>query len=276
MPWLTTPEKYHQVLEYKWEPTGVKTRVATILSKMIEYRGQKLFRAGRKNQETSSTLLFMTFDLAKIGIHDVVVLFKSSADQSEAIQPYKTSIGPHPVTLYPLDFAAPQLGNLSFAFEVYIGSPEIEHFNYTSLSYYYSVHRFDALFGQQLWASSVDQVGTDVELVTTDGTRFHAHKFILAARSKVFAAQFQDDATQGEQDLEMNFQDAPSLEQFLKFLYTGELEGAVNPKLLAKTYNVQSLIILCEEGLRGQDQLAVNLDGLTMMLKTIPGVLEIQ
>ena len=107
----------------------------------IKYRGEKLFRAGLKNQETSSTLLFMSIDLPKTGIHDVVVLFKSPTDELEVIKPYKTSIGPHPVQLYTLDFAAPQSGNLSFAFEVYIGSPETEYF--PSPAYCYSVKRFD-------------------------------------------------------------------------------------------------------------------------------------
>ncbi len=108
MPWFPTLRKYHQILGYKWGPTDVQTRVATILSKMIKSCGEKLFRAGLKNQETSSTLLFMSIDRPTIGIHDVVVLFKSPTEELEVIKPYKTSIRPHPVQLYTLDFAAPQ------------------------------------------------------------------------------------------------------------------------------------------------------------------------
>ncbi len=126
MSWLPTAQKYHQVLGYKWKPTGVQTRVATILSKMIKFRGEKLFRAGLKNQEASSTLLFMTFDLAKIGIHDIIVLYKSLAGESEVMEPIETSIGRHPIQLYTLDFAAPQSGNPRYTFEVYIGSPELK------------------------------------------------------------------------------------------------------------------------------------------------------
>ena len=276
MSWFPTPQKYHQVLGYKWEPNGVQTRVATIKSNRIKFRGKKLFQARLINKEASSTLLFWTFDLSEIGIHDVVVLYKSPNNESEVMQRIGDANGCS-TQLYTLDFAAPQSGNLSFYFEVYIGSREIEYF--PSLAYSYSVQRFDQLLGQQLWSSSVDQVGTDVELLTTNGTRFHAHKCILVARSNVFAARFQDDATQGD-DLEMNFQDAPSLEQFLKFMYTGQLEGAVSPELLelAKTYNVQSLIFLCEEGLRGPDfaTLSVMLEMLKINSDSISGILEIK
>ena len=69
------------------------------------------------------------------------------------------------------------------------------------------------------------------------------------------------------------------MNQFLKFLYTGQLEGAVNPKLLELAKPTESshssIIILCEEGLSGQDMLAEGLTSLTMMLKTKPDVLEL-
>ena len=61
------------VLEYKWRPSGIERRVGTILSKMIKFRGEILFRVGVKKEESTSTLLFMTFDAAKMGIDKVAV-----------------------------------------------------------------------------------------------------------------------------------------------------------------------------------------------------------
>ena len=131
MSWFPTPQKYHQVLGYKWEPTGVQARVATILSKMIKYHGEKLFRAGLKNQQTSSTLLFMTFDLFKIGIHDVIVLYKSPTNERKImVQMTEESnfLDPRPVQLYFLQLANIQAGNPCYAFEVYFGNSELYHY----------------------------------------------------------------------------------------------------------------------------------------------------
>ncbi len=65
------------VLEYKWKPSGIERRVGTILSKMIKFRGEILFRVGVKNEESISTLLFMTFDASKVGIDEAVATIRS-------------------------------------------------------------------------------------------------------------------------------------------------------------------------------------------------------
>ena len=276
---ISSLKQYHQVLGCKWEPTGVQSRVATILSKMIKYRGEKLFRAGLKNQATSSTLLFMTFDLAKVGIHEVVILYKSPTNERLLMAPItekSTAVRPHPVQLYSVQLAAPQSGNPSFAFEVYISIPELKYI--PSLAYYFSVQPIDQLLGQQLWSASVNQAGTDFEFSTTGGRSLFAHKFILAARSTVFAARFSAITGEQESARKMHFHDASSLKQFLKFIYLGELDGAVNPRLLklATIFKVPALVSLCEDGLRCKDKLAEDLANLTMLLRTNPDVLEIK
>ncbi len=57
---------------------------------MIKLREEKLFRAGLKNQDSSSTLLFMAFDVAKLGMQDAVVMFSSQNDRIKGIMaPFK-------------------------------------------------------------------------------------------------------------------------------------------------------------------------------------------
>ncbi len=73
------------IFEFKWELTNMPKKTGTVLSKMIEFRGEKLFRAGLKNQSASaslpytqastSTLLFMATDLAKMGLKVETVLY---------------------------------------------------------------------------------------------------------------------------------------------------------------------------------------------------------
>ena len=272
MAWIPTHQQYHQVLECKWEPTDVQGRVATIMSKMIKYRGEQLFRAGLKNQQTSSTLLFMTFDLFKIGIHDVIVLYKSPTNERKImVQMTEESsfLDPRPVQLYTLQLANIQAGNLSYAFEVYIGNSEL---------YHYPLQCIDELLGRQLWSASIQQLGTNYELVA-EGKRFYVHKFILAARSPVFASIFlrhptQEDLERSRRVRRMNFQDAATLRRFLKFLYTGELEGPVSQTLLelARKYKVAGLKRICKKGLPERENMVAGLANLSLLLNMNPGV----
>ncbi len=90
----------------------------------------------------------------------------------------------------------------------------------------------------------MNQYGTDFKLIANDGKTFPVHKFILAARSTVFAVLFKED-----QDFNtissFNIMDSKGdeLEQFIRFIYSGELEGTVDHALmkLAEKYQIKTL-----------------------------------
>lgn len=119
----------------------------------------------------------------------------------------------------------------------------------------YEVQQISHFLPKELWSSSVNQCGTDYEFIA-EGKRFAVHKFILAARSPVFAQQFKREEHEEEEGIEekpkrikTDGEDAASLEQFLRFIYTGELEGPIkNPGLLqlAQKYQIKTLERLCQ------------------------------
>ena len=71
--------------------------------------------------------------------------------------------------------------------------------------------------------------------------------------------------------MKTTFEDDEScFEQFLKFIYTGELEGAVSHQLkgLAETYDIETLQLLCQNTLLPGDNLDEDLAELALLLKT--------
>ncbi|XP_071042731.1 speckle-type POZ protein-like [Parasteatoda tepidariorum] len=65
---------------------------------------------------------------------------------------------------------------------------------------------------------------TDVELVV-EGESFYAHRFILSARSSVFKNMFQTDTFKSKNGrVEITNVDVESMDDFLKYLYTGSLD----------------------------------------------------
>ena len=93
----------------------------------------------------------------------------------------------------------------------------------------YRIYQMDDLLNEQLWSSVINQDGTDVKLIANDGKNLSAHKFILEARSPVFAALFSNNKE--VEHVNMNCND-DELKQFLKFIYTGELQGLVCKELM--------------------------------------------
>ncbi len=110
----------------------------------------------------------------------------------------------------------------------------------------------DSLLNEQLWLSAQNEIGTDLNI--TDGkTIFPVHKFILSARSPVFANQFNNEKKE-ETYLDV---EADCMEQFLKFVYTGKLEGIITTpkklKELASTYQIKTLERICEAASKEMD-----------------------
>ena len=107
--------------------------------------------------------------------------------------------------------------------------------------------------------------GEDVTIIASgDDTeeeepcKFSAHKFILAARSPVFAKMFEHEEMSENKQNEVRIKDiAPDvLEQILKFVYTGEVsnlkEMAIPLLYASEKYELKRLKALCER------QLAIN------------------
>ena len=56
---------------------------------MIKFRGEILFRVGVKKEESTSTLLVMTFDASKMGIDKAVVAIRSKQNERKKLDLYE-------------------------------------------------------------------------------------------------------------------------------------------------------------------------------------------
>lgn len=246
---MTYPTKIPVVFNYEWVLTDIEEKKMTILSKMIEFNGAESFRAGLKNAPTP-TLFFITTNLNKMGMLVTRVLFSSKSKEKEnqrmGIEPNEEYDESGCVQVFTAQLESLQTGNQSFFFQIHIEKIVEDYY----------IMRKDSLLKEQLWSSAVNRIGTDFEFITEDKI-FPVHKFVIAARSPVFAnlaglKQKLPDEKDTPQAIALKQKpesvDAASMEQFLKFIYTGELEGSVEKELmtLATTYEVKTLEELCD------------------------------
>jgi len=111
-------------------------------------------------------------------------------------------------------------------------------------------HLTDVLWTNQLWEATENGLFTDVDFVVGEET-FHAHRFIVSARSPVIAAMLNPQWTEGKTGRVTisNDVDPKTFQHFLKFLYTGQVEflALLNKQLLslADQYDVPLLKDLC-------------------------------
>ena len=126
----------------------------------------------------------------------------------------------------------------------------------------YSFNACDRLGKDQLWSAVNSKLHADVEFIVQD-KRFAAHKAFLAARSPVFRAEFtqEESKTVDPHQIRIDDEDASSFEQFLYFLYPGELlqfayTGEPAPMLankdllkLCERYQMRTLENLCRVAL---------------------------
>jgi len=183
------------IFEFEWELTNTQNKTGTILSKMIEFRGEKLFRVGLKNQGSvgnpytqspSSTLLFMITDLAKIGLKVEAVLYDVYNSSGRTMKKMDLQLNHEAeesrngkVQLFTYNLNSYLIGDKSYKFLVYISGVVEE----------YQFHQKDFLINEQFWLSAQNQVGTDFKI--TDGKKiFSVHKFVLVARRNLFGCGF--------------------------------------------------------------------------------------
>jgi hypothetical protein len=251
------------IVQYEWILDDVEEEPKTFASKMILFRGGKVFRVGLKNHVTSPFLFFVTIDLNKMGMRVERVLF---GFQDSEIDPGMTNPWMHQMTkenigddgnissnddgslqLFTINLAKQVSGTCTFVFRIHIEG-SVPGFSY-QLS--------DRLAKKQLWAAVTENNKNlvDVEFVVK-GKIISAHKAILAARSPVFAAEFTKEQQGNDQPLQIQIDgvDPSTVEQFLHFIYTGESTGSLaNEELLklADEYQLTALASLCRTALKG-------------------------
>uniref|UniRef100_A0A1I8M291 BTB domain-containing protein n=1 Tax=Musca domestica TaxID=7370 RepID=A0A1I8M291_MUSDO len=94
---------------------------------------------------------------------------------------------------------------------------------------------------------------SDVTLVTADGTEFKAHRFVLCARSEVFAAMFRNDFSERNTSrITIEDMDAEVMQEMLNYLYTDrKIPKQMAPALYtaANKYALLHLQDMCEQAL---------------------------
>lgn len=223
----------------------VKAQSGIVLSSMITFRGEKVFRVGIKFEPQDDILLFVAIDLNRIGMqvqqvkvssllfdqyrHQTVYVLTQDTNSAINFQ-YFTQKSPNAISK-----------ECTITFHVYIQG--------TVEGYAYRLS--DRLVKSQLWAAYLTNQLTDVELVIKDKV-FSAHKSILASRSPVFAAEFNKGVLVNNRIHIENVEDPGIMEQFLYYLYTGESSvsfASEDLRALAVRFEVAVLVTLCTNAL---------------------------
>ena len=116
----------------------------------------------------------------------------------------------------------------------------------TSCVYNYKIKLMDRLLQNELWVNHQRQ--SDVVLLVNNKS-FSCHKAILAARSSVFLDKFIANPKLSQEEIIDPLVTVEVVEQFLEFVYTGQFQLPLISKhllTLAKTYEVKTLVDLCE------------------------------
>jgi speckle-type POZ protein len=237
------------IVPYEWILENVGTEPMTIASKMISFRGEKVFRVGLQNHAKSPILFFMAIELNKIGmeVEDVTYGIQGSGTSPATMMEIKREkeIGINgSLQLFKTPLEKKVVGNCTFVFRICIKG-----------TYGYSYQLCDRLAKDQLWAAFKNhQHLADVVLIVKDKT-FPAHKAILAARSQVFADEFEKvQPVKDVPHLQIRIDDVETatVEKFLHFIYTGEPMGTLADEELLKLadhYQLKTLTGLCQVAL---------------------------
>jgi hypothetical protein len=240
---ISTPKV---IVPYEWILENVEEQTAiTIASKMILFRGERVFRVGLKNHAKSPILFFMAIDLGKIGmkVEDVTYQIPGSSTGPVIIKLMtKENIGDGgSLQLFKTPLDKKIVGNCTFSFRIII-----EGVISCYSTYGYSYRLSDRLAKDQLWAALKNQRHlADVEFVVKDKT-FPVHKAILAARSRVFADEFEkvQPVKDVPHQIRIDGVEPSTVKKFLHFVYTGEPMGTLADEELLKLANKYGLLAL--------------------------------
>ncbi|EFX82554.1 hypothetical protein DAPPUDRAFT_316297 [Daphnia pulex] len=240
------------IVPYEWILENVEKQTTTIASKIISFRGEKVFRVGLKNHAKRPILFLMAIDLRKMGmkVKDVKYgMHGSGIGPATMEQMFREDMDDEgSLQLFIIKLYEKFVGNCTFSFRICIEGTDPG----------YSYRLSDRLAKDQLWAALKNQKHlVDVELIVKDKI-FPAHKSILAARSPVFADKFEKKklVKDGPHQIRIDGVEPSTVENFLHFIYTGEPKGTLaNEELLklAHYYQLSTLENLCQDAVRKID-----------------------
>jgi hypothetical protein len=241
------------IVLYEWSFECVEEEPITIASKLILFRGEKVFRVGLKNHTLKPVLFFMAVDLRKIGMKVESVTYGIQCiglGPAETMQMTKQDLGyERNLQLFTMTFLKKFVGKRTLMFRICIEGADPG----------YSYQLCDRLAKDQLWAALKSQQNLpDVEFVVKDRT-FPAHKSILAARSQVLADEFEKKQLVKDVPHQIRIEtgaEPSTVENFLHFLYTGEPMGTFADEELLKLadhYQLTTLVNLCRHALKKMD-----------------------
>jgi speckle-type POZ protein len=244
------------IVPYEWNFECVEEEEPmTIASKLILFRGERVFRVGLKNHAVDPVLFFMVIDLKKIGMKVESVTY---GIQGSGLGPEKmTQMENENISdlgnlqLFTMNLAEKVSGNYTIVFRICIAGAADPGYSY-QLS--------DRLAKDQLGAALKSQQNlADVEFVVKDKT-FPAHRAILAARSQMFAAEFKKKQPVNDvpHQIRIDGVDPSTVENFLHFVYTGEPMGTLEDEELLKLadhYQLTTLTSLCKVALKKMDSM---------------------
>ncbi len=237
------------IVPYQWILNIVEEEPKTISSKMIIFRGERVFRVGLKNFAQSPMLLFLAADLNRIGmrVEDVMYGVEDAntcpAKMEEMKREDKIGIDGS-LQLFTINLDKMVTGQRTFVFRICIKGNVPE----------YSYRLSDRLGKDQLWAAKENPNLADVEFIVK-GKTLLANKFILAARSPVFAGEFSKEqpVREGRHQIRIDGVEPSIVENFLHFIYTGEPIGTLADEQLLKLadhYQLPTLTSLCQVALK--------------------------
>ncbi|EFX82536.1 hypothetical protein DAPPUDRAFT_316279 [Daphnia pulex] len=240
------------IVPYEWILENVGEEPMTIASKMILFRGERVFRVGLKNHAPNPVLFIMAIDLVKIGmrVEDVKYGIQGSGLSPATMKEMtKESIGDNGnLQLFTIDLDKMVTGQRTFVFRICVEGTDPG----------YSYQLSDRLAKDQLWAALKNQYNlADVELIVKDRV-FHVHKAILAARSPVFTDEFEriQPIKDVPHQIRIDGVEPSTVENFLHFIYTGEPMRTLADKELLKLadrYQHSTMASLCRVALKEMD-----------------------
>ena len=195
----------------------------TILSKIVKFNGESYFRVGLKIHKNSSNppiLLFITTNLNKWGMKVAKVVFSSTdifgnARKMTVMKRCNNNntdgqdviITDGSIQLFTSTKLPRKIGNgINFAFEIY-GTGIVDNFQ---------IQQMDCLIANQ-FLSLLNNKESDFELVFWNTFKIPVHKFMLAARSPVFAAKFDSDKNLKEENINC-WNDIETAKQYIQGL----------------------------------------------------------